>query len=139
MFDFAAQRKTRVQDSPNLTPLIDVVFILLIFFMLTSTFRIDRGIDVSLPSSETAEQQPNKDSVFTVSIANNGDVYVEKKLVPIKSLTQRVKLFLEKFKDGKIVLNSDARVPVQTLITVMDMLKKAQATNITLAATGMKE
>ena len=74
--EFSTLKKSKVQDAPNLMPLIDVVFILLIFFLLTSTFRIDKGIEVNLPSSETAASR-QEEALLTVSINGKGEVFVE--------------------------------------------------------------
>lgn len=137
-FDFSARSGIAAHATPNITPLIDVVFILLIFFMLTSTFRTDRGIDVNLPASDTAQQQvEDEQRSLTISISEDGKVFIEKDQYTVDQLESRIRAFLQRFEKGGIIVKSDAKVEVQALVSVMDQLRKAEATNVTLATIGL--
>jgi biopolymer transport protein ExbD len=99
-----------------------VVFLLVMFFLLTSTFQQDRGIDVVLPASDTAEQTSEQQNLYTVSINGEGKLFVEKLEIPIDGLAKRIELWLGKHPDGQVVVRSDGKVEVQTLVAVMDEL-----------------
>ncbi|MDC0357288.1 biopolymer transporter ExbD [Oligoflexia bacterium] len=127
--DFSGGVKLRA--GLNIMPLIDVVFILLIFFMLTSTFYLDEGIQVELPSSQAMSQTDNPS--FTVSINRAGEIFLGKGIVSYDVLKQQTRSFLADQPQGAIIIRSDAAVQVQTLISVMDNLQQAGAQNITMA------
>jgi biopolymer transport protein ExbD len=117
----------------NITSLIDLVFTLLMFLLLTSTFLNETGIDVALPSSETAAESQN-DNVFTVSINTGGKVFAGPSEIAVDQLSRDVAAWLEGHASGQIVVKSDAKVEVQALVAVMDELRKAKAVNVSLAA-----
>jgi len=124
----------RIREFLNLAPLIDIVFLLLIFFLLTSSFLVDEGIEVNVPSSETSQQNFSEPDLLTVSVNSNGEVFVDGLVRSMEDLGARVKLFTETNKQAQILLKSDATVNVQTLVSVIDQLKKSGAEQITLAA-----
>ncbi len=129
--------KNKRMGGPNITPLIDVVFILLIFFMLTSTFRIDRGIDVALPTAEHAAQASEPET-YTLSISREGEIFVEKMQVDLDGVAKRVRAFLDQNADGRVIVRSDGESAVQALVSVMDKLREAKATNVTIATDSVK-
>lgn len=106
----------------NLTPLIDVVFLLLIFFMVSTTFDKSSELSIELPEA-TAAQPPQHDKPITVAIDARGRYYVDgRRLVNTKAAT--IVRALKQLAGGRstvpIVIDADARTPHQAVVTVMD-------------------
>ncbi|GAG69993.1 unnamed protein product, partial [marine sediment metagenome] len=83
------ERNRRGSGDINITPLIDMVFLLLIFFLLTSSFIIDRGIKINLPKAVSSETATDKR--ITVAIDSAGAVFVDNKPVLIESVLDKLK------------------------------------------------
>jgi len=106
----------------NLTPLIDVVFLLLIFFMVSTTFEKQSKLKLQLPdSSAVAEVQDQKS--ITIGIDAKGHYYINDRQVVNTSL-DTLKIALEKITNGKkdmlVILKADAKTPHQSVVTAMD-------------------
>jgi len=122
--------------SINLTPLIDVVFLLLIFFMVSTTFDTTSQLKIRLPEASRSQvaQPPQK---VTLLIDAKGNFYVNsRELTNRKSAT--LKAALERsMPDGKlpIVIQSDAASPVQSLVTAMDVVGQLGLPQVSIATT----
>jgi len=120
----------------NLTPLIDVVFLLLIFFMVSTTFDTTSQLKIRLPEASRSQvaQPPQK---INLLIDAKGNFYVNsRELTNRKSAT--LKAALERsMPDGKlpIVIQSDAESPVQSLVTAMDVVGKLGLPQVSVATT----
>ncbi|PIR24968.1 MAG: hypothetical protein COX62_08160 [Deltaproteobacteria bacterium CG_4_10_14_0_2_um_filter_43_8] len=121
------RRRKRIEAFPNLTSLIDVVFLLLIFFMLSMNLRSDAKISLSLPASSTAEEIALH--VATISITENQELFMDGQSYSEKTL--REKLETEKVK--KIMLQADKLVPTGFLVSVMDLLRSLDIQDVSLA------
>ena len=122
--------------SINLTPLIDVVFLLLIFFMVSTTFDMTSQLKIRLPEASRSQvaQPPQK---INLLIDAKGNFYVNsRELTNRKSAT--LKAALERsMPDGKlpIVIQSDAASPVQSLVTAMDVVGQLGLPQVSIATT----
>ena len=120
----------------NLTPLIDVVFLLLIFFMVSTTFDTTSQLKIRLPEASRSQvaQPPQKVNLL---IDAKGNFYVNsRELTNLKSAT--LKAALERsMPDGKlpIVIQSDAASPVQSLVTAMDVVGRLGLPQVSIATT----
>lgn len=126
---FKSRRMAR--QGMNLTPLIDVVFILLIFFMLTSTFVREEGLAVALPTAATGTSTPK--DLLTILIKKDGSLWSSGKELSEVSLRISIQKYLEQASSPHVVLQPDASVNVQTLIHVMDLCRGSGATQLTIA------
>lgn len=118
------RRQTQVEDSVNLTPLIDVVFLLLIFFMVSTTFTKETHLSVDLPE---AEGVPSSDVADTIEILINADgsyAVNGQNLVNKKSVTLMAALNKISAGDGNgdtpLIITADAKTPHQSVVTAMD-------------------
>jgi biopolymer transport protein ExbD len=110
----------------NVTPLLDLAFVLLIIFIITTPL-LESNIAVQLPVGSRNEPQPvDPKTVRTVSIDRNGQVYLESKPVELPVLEQELTAFREGTPDAAVVVRADRTLHVQQLVDVMDVLQRAK-------------
>lgn len=114
-----------------LTPLIDIVFMLLIYFLLTANFIAESGIDVSLPRSEATASRA--DAEITVYLDANGRIYLEKQPVAFNDLFGRLQGRLRTEPGSMVVVKADRGVDLQAVVNVMDIARNAGAGRLFLA------
>lgn len=115
----------------NVTSLIDVVFLLLLFFVVTSTFLERPGIDLSLPESGSAEVATRED--VTVRLAADGVVWVGDDRIAPARLAAAIEALLVERGTGRVVLEADERVAHGRVVEAMDAARDAGATELVVA------
>jgi biopolymer transport protein ExbD len=133
MFD--TLRRRRAAGPPlavDIAPLIDIMFILLIFFLVSASFVPDAGIAVRRPEAAHASALPPES--LRVSIAASGGVYVDAQAVELPVLTARAEAFLSREPEGAVVLIPDETLSAGRLVAVMDSVRAAGVSNIVVAA-----
>ena len=115
----------------DMTPMIDIVFLLVIFFMVSSTFITNRGIKVKLPKSITSQSEVNNKII--ISIKENGDLYLNDQKVLQKKLGQLLKKEKLKSNQDLVIIKGDKQVPYSKMIEIMDLAKIAGLERISLA------
>lgn len=124
------------KESPelNLTPLIDVVFLLLIFFMVSTTFDKESRIKVELPTATTQDEQVEEDKVLEITIDASGRFYVDDQEV-VNTEADTLKRAVEKAagvrRDLPVIIKADARAPFQSVFKVMDVTSQLGFVNMT--------
>ena len=111
--------------------LTDVVMLLLIFFLLSSSFVIQPGIKVQLPKAETGETQTDKN--ITVTLTEKGQVYLNTEQVTIETLGQKLSAAMQKATDKVVVIKADRDVTLQNTVQVIDIAKAVGATRFMIA------
>ena len=125
----------------NITPLIDVVFLLLIFFMVSTTFERESEIEIVLPQA-AANAVPAEDSALEVTIDAEGTFYVNGKRVintKIETLKKAMKQAAGDRKEPPIILSADAQTPHQAVITVMDAARQLGFVHLNFATVKSNE
>ena len=116
----------------DLTPLIDVVFLLLIFFMLTTSFvNLENRVKVNLPSGDFAAAESSENVIVTIT--ENNTIYLNGKLIDPLKLTESVAAKIQEDPERTVVLEADKNVLHGKVIRVMDLLKKGGAERIAIA------
>ena len=115
----------------GVTPLIDIVFLLLIFFMLTSHFLVDEGLEVRLPQSKTAEIHEQKG--ITIFLSKDGGVFLESEAVLMSDLETLLTEIFSGGTDRPVTLKADREVALERVVTVMDAARIAGAKSVVLA------
>lgn len=115
----------------DVAPLIDIIFILLIFFMVSTTFVPDRGIDVSRPRAVFSENLVG--TPLRISIAASGAVYADGRFLDLEQLRDRVERFVGGNPDDGIVIIPDESISAGRLVTVIDSVRQAGGRDLTLA------
>ena len=122
------------ENEINLTPMLDVVFIMLIFFIVTATFIKEPGVDVDRPDAFTAEQQ--FDAAILIAISGNDEIWIDRKQVDSRSVRDAIeRLHLENPRGG-IVIQADENSTHEQLVVVMEAAKQVGVTNVAIASTN---
>lgn len=135
-------RKIRKQEvTINLTPLIDVVFLLLIFFMVTTSFTRETQIQLELPKADVEKMQSDPE-IMEISIDKEGRMFLNgKSLVnsQIETLKNVMTPILANNKDIPVVISADANTPYQSVVTAMDATSQLGITNLKMATQRTKD
>jgi len=123
------RRHSRPAAPVDLTPLIDVVFQLLVFFLLTSAF-INPGISVQLPDAETGER--SDDVGISISVDRDGRIVIDKEEVPLERLESVLLAASGGSADVPVAIWGDVGVPYGTLVEILDTCRKAGLKNVVL-------
>ena len=125
-------RQEQAQDQGiDISPLIDMVFILLIFFMVTTTFVKDMKVDLQRPGAESASQASTK--AIRILIDSGGAVYVENLPVKVWMLQSRMRELLQGAPDAPVLVVTDTQVSAERLIEVIDQCRLAGAADVGVA------
>ncbi|XPV74712.1 MAG: ExbD/TolR family protein [Desulfovibrio sp.] len=126
------RRKRDSGSAINMTPLIDMVFILLIFFIVTTSFVKESGVDVQRPEANTAERKENVSVVIGIDAV--GTVWLEGKSIDFRSIRPWMENFLADTPEGVVVVAADTKAESGMLIKVLDTCREAGVSNISVAA-----
>jgi len=117
----------------NLMPLIDMVFILLIFFLVTTSFVKESGVEVKRPVASTAETAEK--TTMIVAVTEQGTVHIDGKAVDIRSVRATMERFRHENPTGNVVITADKNSLFGVSIEVLDEVRAAGITNVVVAAT----
>lgn len=120
------------EDGIDITPMLDVVFIMLIFFIVTASFVKESGIEVNRPKAETATQQ-NKASIL-IAINEKGEIWINKRKVDISSVRANIEILHAENPQGSVVIQADEEAKTKLLVSVMDASREAGVYNISISA-----
>lgn len=117
----------------NMTPLIDVMLVLLIVFMVSSTAALESGMDIELP--KTALTNEKKDAeILVISLGKDGKVAVQGKATLPEDITRKIASELKTLKTDSVILEGDTGANLGRAVELMDMAKVAGAKNFSIAA-----
>ena len=120
------------ENEINLTPMLDVVFIMLIFFIVTASFVKEIGLDVNRPDAPTTEVKP-EDANILVTIDANDDVFVNRRLVDPRAVRANIERLHAENPQGSVVIQASKRSTNKMLVTVMDASRQAGVYSISIA------
>ncbi len=124
----------RNEEEPgiDLTPMLDVVFIMLIFFIVTSSFIKESGMEVNRPQADTASSQ-DKGNIL-IAVTADGQVWLDKQAVDVRTVRAHVERMRQEQPDGIVVVQADQDARTGLVVQVMDQAKMAGVTDVALAA-----
>lgn len=125
------RRDAEPEASLDISPLIDVVFLLLIFFMVTATFVKDMQLDLERPGAQSATRSDQKS--VRVFIDRSSQVYIDELPVQPWMIQSRVRDLLRAASDVSVIVVVDRRVPAEKLIDVVDQCRLAGAKDVGVA------
>jgi biopolymer transport protein ExbD len=120
------------KEEIDMTPMLDVVFILLIFFIVTASFVKEAGIDVNRPEAATAVKKERAN--ILVAISDKGDIWINKRKVDIRSVQANIERLKAENPQGTVVIQADKKSTTDTLIKVMDSARAAGVFDVSIAA-----
>jgi biopolymer transport protein ExbD len=120
------------ENEINLTPMLDVVFIMLIFFIVTASFIKEAGIDVNRPDAPTAERV--EDANILIAISANDEIWIDRRLVDPRAVRANIERLHAENPKGSVVIQADKKSTNEMLVTVMDASRAAGVYNISIAA-----
>jgi len=123
--------RRRVSTHLNIAPLIDVVFLLLIFFMLSSHFVTQPGIKITLPSVVTARLHLEEDII--ISITEDSNLYLNEKLVTLENLLEQLRIEIIKTEKKTVIIKADEKIDLGLAVKVMDIAKQANAQRLVIS------
>lgn len=124
----AAEEATEV----DLTPMLDVVFIMLIFFIVTANFIKEPGVDVERPDAQTAEVQEN--AAILVAINANDEIWIDGRRVDVRQVKANIVKLLADNPRGSLVVRADRESTAKRIVSVLDAAKLAGVSDVSLAA-----
>ncbi|MEZ8271889.1 ExbD/TolR family protein [Vibrio splendidus] len=116
----------------DLTSMLDIVFIMLIFFIVTSSFVRESGVEVNRPQASNVVSQ--KDAGIFVAITSANDIFIDKRVVDVERVQATLEHLLLEQPDASLVIQADEHAYNGTVVKVMDAAKGAGIKNIALAA-----
>ncbi|MGR5117202.1 ExbD/TolR family protein [Vibrio astriarenae] len=127
------RRQTKQDEAQvDLTSMLDIVFIMLIFFIVTSSFVRESGVEVNRPQASNVVSQ--KDAGIFVAITSSNDIYIDKRMVDVERVEATLEHLLLDKPDASLVIQADEHAYNGTVVKVMDAAKGAGVVNIALAA-----
>ncbi|WP_339388075.1 biopolymer transporter ExbD [Vibrio caribbeanicus] len=126
------RRQQQEEAQIDLTSMLDIVFIMLIFFIVTSSFVRESGVEVNRPAAASAISQ--KDAGIFVAVTSNSDVYIDKRMVDLERVQASLENLLLDKPDASLVIQADELAYSGVVVKVMDAAKQAGINNIALAA-----
>lgn len=116
----------------NLTPMLDVVFIMLIFFIVTASFVKESGIDVNRPDAPTAVKQENAN--ILVAISQNDEIWIDRRMIDPRAVRANIKRLHAENPKGSVIIQADKKSTNEMLVIVMDAARQAGVYNVSIAA-----
>lgn len=116
----------------NMTPMLDVVFIMLIFFIVTASFVKESGIDVNRPEAATAVKKERAN--ILVAISDSGEIWINKRQIDVRAVQANIERLKAENPQGSVVIQADKKSTTDTLIKVMDAARAAGVFDVSIAA-----
>ena len=130
-------RKVRIEEEDaqiDMTPMLDIVFIMLIFFIVTTVFVKEAGIEVNKPGASQAIM-PKNANIF-IAITEDGDVWMDKREIDVDSVRANLERLMAEQPSDVVIVQADENAEHGVVIDVMDQIKAAGIDRISIAAKG---
>ena len=116
----------------NLTPMLDVVFIMLIFFIVSTSFVKESGISVNPPTSKTTTQKPEA-NIF-IAIDAKGNIFIDNTPIMLHSIVSKISTLKQNMSEPSVVIQADGLTSTQSLVDVMDRVRQSGITKIAIGS-----
>ena len=126
-------KKKNDESEINITPMLDIVFIMLIFFIVTTSFVKEISIDVNRPTKSPIKEQKKSD-VISVRILDSGQILIQERLISIDAVRANIESSLALKPQASVVVVSDRDADAGLLVKVIDQSRLAGTMNVSLAA-----
>ena len=123
---------TNEESQIELTPMLDVVFIMLIFFIVTTSFVKESGIEINRPQADSVQKQ-KRASIF-IAIDDKGHVWLQKRKLELDAVRANIEKLHAESPEGTVIIQADKKSETGVLVKVMDQVRLAGVKNISIAA-----
>ena len=130
--DFSFGQQEEDSGEINLTPMLDVVFIMLIFFIVTASFVKESGIDVNRPDAPVTETKPEDANILVVINAND-EILIDRRVIDPRAVRANIERLHAENPKGTVVIQADKASTNKMLVWVMDATRSADVYNISIA------
>jgi biopolymer transport protein ExbD len=120
------------ENEINLTPMLDVVFIMLIFFIVTASFIKEAGLDVNRPDAPVQQTKP-EDANILVAITANDEIWIDRRLIDPRAVRANIERLHAENPEGSVVIQANKKSTNKMLVWVMDASRQAGVYNISIA------
>lgn len=129
----ARKQRGQTEDAQiDMTPMLDVVFIMLIFFITTASFVKEAGVQVQRPLAQTANARPEA-NIF-VGITAENSIWVDKRPVELSAVRANIERLKQEVPVGSVVIQADRRSKAGVVVSVMDQIRAAGISDVSVAA-----
>ena len=127
------RRKRPAEDSTiDITPMLDIVFIMLISFIVTTTFIKETGVEVNRPNASTAVADERGN--ILIAITENNEIYIDKRLIDLRAVRANVERLKAENPEGSVIIQADQNSKTGLLVETMDQVRLAGVQNVSIAA-----
>ncbi|MGI9291709.1 MAG: ExbD/TolR family protein [Gammaproteobacteria bacterium] len=126
-----AQASEEEETEINLTPMLDVVFIMLIFFIVTASFIKEAGIEVRRPETEQAQPKPKAN--ILVAISGKNEIWIDRKNIDPRAVKVEFERLLAENPEGSVVIQADKDAYTETVVLVADAARQAKITRVSIS------
>jgi len=120
------------ESTIDMTPMLDIVFIMLIFFIVTTSFVREAGIDINRPMAKSTEKK-SKSSNILVAINQNEEIWIDKRQIDLRALRANIQRLSASEDDVSVIIQADIDAKTGILVSVMDQIKMAGIESISIA------
>ena len=126
------QRREEEEATIDMTPMLDIVFIMLIFFIVTTSFVKEAGIQVNKPKAGNTSQE--KSANIFIAVKENGEVHMDRRMVDVERVAANIERMLAEQPTDTVVIQADKEAKHGVVVKVMDQIKEAGIDKISVAA-----
>ena len=116
----------------NITPMPDVVFIMLIFFIVTASFVKESGLEVNRPDAPTAVKKENANILVAIGASN--EIWINRRRIDPRAVRANIERMHAENPEGAVIIQADKKAFTETLVLVMDSARQAGVFNVSIAA-----
>jgi biopolymer transport protein ExbD len=127
------RRKQQEDAGIDLTPMLDIVFIMLIFFIVTTSFIKETGIEVNRPNAATAVRDERGN--ILIAITSNDEIWIDKRRIELRAVRANVERLKAENPEGSVIIQADKESKNGLLVETMDQVRLAGVQNVSIAAT----
>jgi biopolymer transport protein ExbD len=126
------RNKERDESTIDITPMLDIVFIMLIFFIVTTSFVKETGVEVNRPNAATAVRDERGN--ILIAITANDEIWIDKRMIDLRSVRANVERLKAENPEGSVIIQADKASKTGFLVETMDQVSLAGVQNVSIAA-----
>ena len=128
LFQYVEEEEAEI----NITPMLDVVFIMLIFFIVTASFVKESGLEVNRPDAPTAVKKENANILVAIGASN--EIWINRRRIDPRAVRANIERMHAENPEGAVIIQADIKAFTETLVLVMDSARQAGVFNVSIAA-----